>query len=144
MLERLPEFIDNHPILVLLFVGLLAALIYTEVTRRLRPFKEVAPAELTRLINAEDAAVVDVSPLNDYEKGHIPNAVHVAMSQFDPAAKPLVRLKDRPVCVYCKTGQQSEQAAKKLTQGGFDRVYWLAGGLQSWISDQLPLAIGRK
>lgn len=144
MLERLPEFINNHPIMVLAFVGLLGALLYTEIARRLRAFREISPAELTRLINAEDAAVVDVSAYNDFEKGHIPNAIHVAMSQFDPESKPLSRLRERPVTVYCKTGQQSQQACKRLTRSGFERVFWLSGGLQSWLNEQLPLATGRK
>lgn len=144
MLERLPEFIGNHPLLSLAFVGLLIALVYTEIMRRFRGFTEVSPAQLTRLINADDAALVDVSGANDYESGHIVNAVHVPMSQFDPAAKPLSRYQDKPVAVYCKSGNVSEQAARKLTKAGFQRVYWLSGGLQSWLGDQLPVTRGRR
>ncbi|MEM9301364.1 MAG: rhodanese-like domain-containing protein [Pseudomonadota bacterium] len=144
MLERIPEFVSNHPIMSLGFIALLLALIVTEVARRFRAFKDVTPTELTRLINADDAAVLDVSAHNDFEKGHIPNALHVAMSQLDPEGKTLSKLKGKPVVVYCKTGQFSEQAAKKLAAGGFERVYWLSGGLQSWINDQLPVATGKK
>ncbi len=144
MLENLPEFINNHPIMSFGFIALLVALIYTEIARHFRPFKEIGPAELTRLINSQDAAVVDVSAYNDFEKGHIPNAVHIAMSQFDPAGKTLGKLRERPVTVYCKTGQQSQQACKQLAKGGFERVFWLNGGLQSWINEQLPLATGKK
>lgn len=143
MLERLPEFIGNHPFLSFAFVGLLAALIYTEVKRRFRGFAEASPSDVTRLINQEDAAVVDLSGQNDYEQGHIPNAIHVPASQVDPEAKPLSRFKERPLVVYCKTGQASEQAAQRLSKAGFAQVHWLSGGLQSWIGDQLPVAKGK-
>ena len=144
MLDRIPEFIGNHPLLTLAFAGLLGALIYTEIMRRFRGFAELTPAQLTRLINAEDAALIDVSGQNDYESGHIVNAIHLPMSQFDPAAKPLVRLRDKPLAVYCKTGSVSEQAARKLTKAGFERVHWLSGGLQAWLGDQLPITRGRR
>ena len=144
MLERIPEFVSNHPIMSLAFLGLLLALIVTEVARRFRAFKDVSPAQLVRLINVEDAAVVDVSAQNDFEKGHIPNAIHVAPSQVDPQGKTLAKLKDRPVVVYCKTGVTAEQACRKLTKGGFEKVYLLSGGLQAWLNEQLPVATGRK
>ena len=144
MLETIPEFVSNHPIMSLAFVALLLALIVTEVARRFRAFKDVSPAQLTRLINVDDAAVIDVSAHNDFEKGHIPNAIHVALSQLDPEGKTVGKLKERPVVVYCKTGQFSEQACRKLTKSGFENVYWLSGGLQAWINEQLPVASGRK
>ena len=144
MLERLPEFIGNHPILSLLFIGLLIALIATEIGRRFRGFKEISPAELTRLINQADAAVIDVSAHNDFEKGHIVNAQHMPLSQLDPNGKALSRLKDQPVAVYCKSGPVSEQAAKRLVKSGFGDVYWLSGGLQAWLADELPVTRGKR
>ena len=61
-------------------------------------------------------------------------------SQIDPAANAkLAKLQDKPVAVYCKTGQQSEQVANKLTKAGFTRVNWLKGGLLAWRDAQLPL-----
>jgi len=143
MMERLPEFIGNHPILSLLFVGLSAALVFTEVTRRLRRFTEVSPAQLTALINREDAAVFDVSANNEFESGHIVSARHLAASQVDPSAKPLAPLKDKPVAVYCRNGMSSEQVCAKLAKAGFTRVFWLKGGIQAWVGDQYPVARGK-
>ncbi len=142
-LERLPEFIANHPILSMAFVGLTVALIANEVSRFTRGFKGISPAQLTALINGENALVVDVSPINDFEKGHVPGSKHVAMSQFDPESKLLAKVKDLPVAVVCKSGMTSAQAAKRLVKAGFKRVYSLEGGTMAWQQADLPLVRGK-
>jgi rhodanese-related sulfurtransferase len=139
MLERLPEFVGNHPVLSLIFIGLVLALIFTEIARRNRGFVEVSPAGLTQLINRHDALLIDVSAHTEFESGHIVNAKHVAPSQLDPAAKPLKGQEEKPVALYCRTGMASEQACKKLVKAGFAKVFWLRGGLQAWLADQLPV-----
>ena len=52
---RIAEFIGNHPILILAFIGTLGALIASEVSRRLSGMKSVGPAEATQLSNRENA-----------------------------------------------------------------------------------------
>jgi rhodanese-related sulfurtransferase len=141
--DQLPEFIGNHPILALAFVGIGIALVVNEMQRFTRGYKAISPAELTRLINREDALVVDVSALNDYEKGHIVGSKHVAMSQFDPESKLLAKVKDLPVAVVCRTGMTAGNAAKRLVKAGFSKVYWLDGGIAAWQQAELPLAKGK-
>lgn len=143
MLERIPEFIGNHPILSLAFVGIALALIANEVSRFTRGYKSLTPAELTRLMNQESALVVDVSPINDFEKGHIVGSKHVAMSQFDPENKTLAKVREQPVAVVCRNGMQSGQAAKRLVKAGFTRVYTLDGGIAAWQQAEMPLARGK-
>ena len=142
-LARLPEFIGNHPFLVLGFIGVLLALGYLEFSKLTRGYAALTPAALTQLINREDALVVDVSSIADYEAGHIPGARHVAIGQFDPESKELAKVRDRPVAVVCKNGQVSGQAAKRLRKAGFSRVYWLEGGTKTWIDAHMPLVKGR-
>jgi rhodanese-related sulfurtransferase len=143
VIERLPEFIGNHPILTLAFVGIGVALIANELSRFTRGYKSLTPAELTRLMNQENALVIDVSPINDFEKGHIVGSKHVAMSQFDPENKILAKVRELPVAVVCRSGMQSGQAAKKLVKAGFTRVYILEGGIASWLQAEMPLARGK-
>ena len=140
---RLPEFIGNHPVLSFGFVGILLALAWLEFSKLTRGYAALTPAALTQLINREDALVVDVSSIADYEAGHIPGAKHVAIGQFDPESKELAKVRDRPVAVVCKNGLVSGQAAKRLRKAGFSRVYWLEGGAKTWIDAHLPLVKGR-
>ncbi|NII12326.1 rhodanese-like domain-containing protein [Oleiagrimonas sp. C23AA] len=141
--QKLPEFIHNHWALCLLFVILLVGLIVTQLMHMLRKDKSLTPAQLTQLINRENALVIDISPLGDYEKAHIPGAKHVAMSQFDPENKELAKVKDMPVVVVCKTGQTAAKATQRLVKAGFQRVYRLNNGMMSWKQADLPVSKGR-
>jgi rhodanese-related sulfurtransferase len=143
ILHRLPEFFGNHLYLSLGFVGVLVALITSEAQRFTRGYSGLTPAGLTQLINRENALLIDVSAQADFEKGHIPGARHVALSQFDPENKDLAKVRDAPVAVVCKTGQASAQAAQRLKKAGFSKVFWLEGGLGAWTEAQMPLARGR-
>ena len=142
-IHRLPEFLGNHLYLTLGFVGVLIALVMTELSQFTRGYKALTPAGLTQLVNRENALLIDVSSLADFEKGHIPGAKHVAMNQFDPEQKDLAKAKELPVAVVCRSGQTSGQAAQRLVKAGFKKVFWLDGGLASWTGAQLPLARGR-
>lgn len=142
-LQRLPEFIGNHPFLSFGFIVVVVAMIAMEINKFTRGYKTLTPAGLTQLVNRNNALLIDVSSIQDYEKGHVPGARHVAMSQFDPENKDLAKAKDLPVAIYCKTGQTSGSAAKRLKKAGFSDVYTLEGGLRSWMEAQLPLAKGR-
>lgn len=142
-IHRLPEFLGNHLYLTLGFIAVLTALLVSELQRFTRGYKALTPAGLTQLVNRENALLIDVSSLQDFEKGHVPGARNVQMSQFDPENKELAAIKDRPVAIYCKTGNTSAQAAARLVKAGFQQVFWLGGGLASWREANLPLAKGR-
>ncbi|UXI68321.1 rhodanese-like domain-containing protein [Tahibacter amnicola] len=139
-LQHLPVFIQAHPILSMAFVGILFALISLEASRLFRGYKEVTPAQLTQLINKENALLVDVSPQADFDKGHIPTSRNVAMAQFDPEHKDLAKVKELPVAVVCRNGQTSSGAASRLVKAGFKKVYTLGGGVAAWTQADLPLA----
>lgn len=141
--DRLPEFLANHVLLTLGFLGVLVALAVSEVQRLRRGFRALSPAAATQLINRDNALVFDFSALADYENGHVPGARHVAMSQFDPESRDLAKVKSLPVLVYCTSGRTSASAAKRLVQAGFEKVHWLEGGLRMWREAQLPLVKGR-
>jgi rhodanese-related sulfurtransferase len=144
LLQRLPEFVQNNIVLAMIFIGLLVAIIATEVGRLTRKYKAVTPGQLTQLINRENALVVDVSALNDFQAGHIIGSKHVALSQFDPEHKDLAKVKDLPLALVCKTGMTAQQACERLVKAGFSKVYWLDGGMNAWLGADLPVTKGAR
>ena len=136
-------FAGRHPILLLALAGLTLAIVFNELASLLRGVKGVGPAALTALINRDNALVVDLRPQADFEKGHIPGARNVQMSQFDPENKQLAAARSLPVVLVCKAGQTSSGAAARLRKAGFERVYVLDGGIGAWQQADLPLAKGR-
>lgn len=141
--EELLAFAGRHLYLSMALAGLTAALLYTEVARLLRGYTALRPAELTGLINRDNALVIDLSPSGDFEKGHIAGSRSVAPSQFDPENKLLAKARALPVVVVCRSGQVSGDAAGRLKKAGFEKVYWLDGGVQAWQHAELPLVKGR-
>ncbi len=137
-------FAGRHPLLSLALVGLTLALIYHELAGRLSGVRRIGPAQLTALINRDNALVVDLRPAADFEKGHIASAKNVQMSQFDPENKQLAAAKALPVVLMCKAGESASGAAKRLRKAGFDNVSVLEGGVQAWQAADLPLVKGRR
>jgi rhodanese-related sulfurtransferase len=141
--DELLAFAGRHMYLSLGFVGLTVAIVYTEIARLFRGYKALRPAELTALINRDNALVIDLSASGEFEKGHIAGSRSVQVSQFDPESKLLANAKALPVVAVCRTGQASADAAKRLKKAGFEQVYWLDGGIQAWQQADLPLIKGR-
>ncbi len=141
--EELQAFAGRNPMLSLALLGLTVAIIVTEIARLFRGYTALKPAELTRLINKEDALVVDLSASADFEKGHIAGSRNVMASKFDPESKLLSNARQSPVVLVCRSGSASATAAGKLKKAGFEKVYWLDGGIAAWQMAELPLVKGR-
>jgi len=45
--------------------------------------------------------------------------------------------------LVCRSGSTSASAAKQLKKAGFEKVYWLDGGIPAWQQAELPLVKGR-
>ena len=142
-LAELTAFAGRHPLLSLALAGLTVAIIANELAGLFRGYKALRPAGLTALVNRDNALVVDLRPIGDFEKGHIPGSKNVQMSQFDPEHKQLAAARALPVVLVCKAGQTSGGAARRLRKAGFERVYVLDGGIGAWQQDGLPMARGR-
>ena len=140
---ELAEFAGNNPILSLALAGLTVAILWNEIAGRTGGFKRINPAQLTGMINREDALVVDLRASGDFAKGHIAGARNVQMSQFDPENKQLAPARDLPVVLVCNVGQTAASAAKRLRKAGFTKVSVLEGGIQAWQGADLPLVKGR-
>ncbi len=142
-MQALLEFAQQNLLLSLALAGLTLALIVTEILRLFRGFKGVSPAQLTELINRENAMVVDLRGLGDFEKGHIIGSKHVLPSQVEPEGKLLAKVKESPVVLVCAAGITASGTAEKLVKAGFKQVSVLDGGIGAWTGAGLPLAKGK-
>ncbi|MFT4257317.1 MAG: rhodanese-like domain-containing protein [Pseudoxanthomonas sp.] len=141
--QTFKAFVASSPILWLALAALTVALVFTEIKRLLRGYKSLAPAELTRLINREDALVIDLSAIVDFEKGHIAGSRNAQSGQFGPEHKLAAAARSRPLVLVCRDGNASAGAAAKLKKAGFEQVNWLEGGIAAWRQAELPLVKGR-
>lgn len=56
---------------------------------------------LRRLVEEEEAQVVEVLPRPEYEWAHLPGARHLSLKDFSPEAARGILDLDRPVIAYC-------------------------------------------
>lgn len=139
MLERLPEFLGNHPILTGALIAVIALILYGEFQRLTRKYRALPPAEAVRVMNQEGSLVLDVREDNEISGGRIGGARHIPLGVLKQRLGDIERFKEAPVVVYCRTGARSAVAASQLVAAGFMDVTNLQGGIQAWQSAGLPV-----
>jgi rhodanese-related sulfurtransferase len=138
-MDQIFEFSMNHLLLVGGFVAVLGLLVWTEVMRQLRGVRELSPSQAVPWINDSNAVIVDISPVADFNRGHIVNAQNVQPSRLTSPDAELQKLRDKKVLVVCKSGQSASAAAGSLRKLGASEVAVLKGGMAQWRSDQFPV-----
>jgi len=142
-MEQLTEFMGNHPYLVLAFIVVAGLLIWTFVGDAIQGIQTLSPQDATRLINHDEAVLVDVREPSEYEQGHIINALHVPLGTLSSKIGRLEKYRSRPIVTVCASGQRSAQASRTLKSKGFEQVYNLKGGMMAWQNASLPVAKGK-
>ena len=138
-MEQVIEFAGNNLLLVGGFVAVLGFLVWTEVMRKVQGLTELTPAEAVPWINKPDAVIIDISPVADFNKGHIVNAVNLQASRLANPDDEIQKLKDSKLLVVCKSGQTAGAAAGSLRKMGANEVAVLKGGMSQWRADQFPV-----
>lgn len=134
-MDRVFEFMGNHPMLVSSFIALLIAFVVTESQRGGR---RISGNELSRLVNLQDARVIDIRNVQEFREGHITGSMNVPYSQVSEKAAELVKL-GKPLIVVCALGQVASTAAKTLKLAGATDISFLGDGISGWRQQGLPL-----
>jgi rhodanese-related sulfurtransferase len=132
------EFLVKNWSLALVFVVSGAMLLWPLIKGRLSSTAQIGTLEATRLINKENPLLLDVREPGEYNSGHLPDALHIPLSQIKSRSDELAKYATRPVIVYCERGVRSSGAASALARLGFQRVLELRGGLRAWRDAGLP------
>ncbi|WP_031522162.1 rhodanese-like domain-containing protein [Streptomyces sp. NRRL F-5123] len=82
---------------------------------------------------AAPAVLVDVRERAEWDAGHVPGAVHAALSRLVAGAALPGAAQGRPVVVICRSGHRSQQAARLLADRGVDAVD-VKGGMKAWAA----------
>ena len=126
---------------MLLWISAAATLYYTETKKA---GKSVNTTEATRLLNRENALVLDIREPKEFAEGHITGARNYPASSFSSKISELDKFRTRPVVVVCKIGSASGAVTKTLKKQGFKNVVRLAGGMSEWQASSLPVKRGKK
>ncbi|MER2297436.1 MULTISPECIES: rhodanese-like domain-containing protein [Pseudomonas] len=135
MVAHLIQFATDHYILVAIFVILLVALLVNELRRG---GQSLSNGQLTALVNAEQALVIDIRPSKEYSAGHIVGALNIPQDKVASRMTELEKHKAKTLIVVDAMGQQSGAVCGELIKAGFTAAK-LSGGVSSWKADNLPL-----
>lgn len=139
MVEQIIEFVGNHPMLVGAFALLLALFVRNEVRRG---GQTVTAQQLVELVNRQGAVVLDVRDKQDFNAGHIVDAVNIPHAAVAGRLGELKKYQAKPLVVACKMGQHAGSVGTVLRKAGFENVSRLRGGVAEWRNQNLPVVRG--
>jgi rhodanese-related sulfurtransferase len=138
--EEYLVFARSHSMLVMGLVAIVGLIIWTEFSRLTRKYKQISPTQAVLVLNRDDSAVLDVREEAEVRAGKIKGARHIPLAQLKSRMAELDAFKDKPVLVYCRSGNRSAHACSLMTKVGFQDVSNLAGGIVAWESASLPIS----
>jgi phage shock protein E len=78
------------------------------------------------------AVLIDVREAEDWEKGHIPGAIHLPRGTIELDIEEAVPNPETPIICHCGGGSRSALVADSLQRMGYTNVKSLAGGYKAW------------
>ena len=101
---------------------------------------DIPQAELMQRIKADRAGLIlDVRSPDEYAEGHIPGAINIPHNRLDSRLAEINPHKNKNIVLYCGSGGRVSIAAKTLQAAGFSKLLHLAGDMNGWRSNGLPI-----
>ena len=93
------------------------------------------------LLNADtkNVVIVDVRTLEEFQQGHVPNAINVPLSEIIDNTAVLTSFKEKTIILYCRSGRRAGKAAKALFEDGYQNLSHLEGDMQAWLKAGLSI-----
>ncbi len=133
------DFLMRHWILSLAAVVLIVLLLGNEMTRALKKYRDLSPAEFARLIGRDNVVLLDVRETDEFREEHIKGARHVALGTVANKLPEFEKHKGDQILMYCRSGNRSASAANMFVKAGFTQVGHLAGGIMAWKAEKFPV-----
>ena len=129
------DFVAEQWILVSLLLVLIVGFVTVEGKKG---GKTVSYHQVSRLLNSEEAILLDVRDTADFKNGHIIDAINIPHGSLATRISELEKYKAKQVIVADKMGQHSGNAGKVLREAGFEAVR-MQGGMAEWVAQKLPV-----
>jgi rhodanese-related sulfurtransferase len=99
---------------------------------------EVSPEDAATKMQNKEAVIIDVRDKDEYDEGHIPNAIHLSRGTIELDIEEKVPDPNAVIICHCGGGGRSALAAESLQKMGYKNVRSMAGGLKAWKAAGLP------
>ena len=92
----------------------------------------VSMDEIVEIMNEnENYIILDARTFEEYNQGHIPNAICIPNETIDENVINKLPNKEQLILIYCRSGNRSKQAANKLQKLGYTNLIEF-GGIIDW------------
>lgn len=89
--------------------------------------------------NGEKFYLVDVREDNEWQKGHIPGAIHIGKGVIERDIEAIIPDTTADIVLYCGGGYRSALSADMLQKMGYTSVISMDGGYRGWCDARLPI-----
>jgi len=120
-------------LLVMSIILLVSCVAKQQHTTEEPEYRKITAAQAKEMIDSKAYDfIIDVRTAQEFAQGHIPNAVLIPNETITTSRQP-EELPDlhAVLLVYCRSGNRSAQAVKKLVALGYTKVYDF-GGIGDW------------
>ena len=94
--------------------------------------KYVSMDDIVQIMNEnKDYIILDVRTVEEYNEGHIPNAICIPNETINEDVINKLPNKEQLILIYCRSGNRSKQAAQKLNKLGYTNLIEF-GGIIDW------------
>ena len=87
--------------------------------------------EFARNRNLKCDIILDVRTQEEYDQGHIPDAIVISHEEIAEKAEEVLTDKEQLILVYCRSGRRSKIAAEALVELGYTNIKEF-GGIIDW------------
>lgn len=84
------------------------------------------------LANRDKYIVIDVRTPNEYQAGHIDNALHIPIEELRNRLHEIPNDPSKKIITYCRIGMRGYMALRILNQNGYENVANLCGGYETF------------
>ncbi len=132
------DFISEQWILV----SVLMVLVYLfAINERVKSGKPISSHVVTRMLNAEEAVLLDIREAKDFKAGHVAGAINIPLAKLQERMVELEPHREKAIIIADKAGQHSGPIGRRLQQKEFN-VLRLTGGMMEWHNQKLPVVKG--
>ena len=119
-------------ILLFLAVMFLTACGQAKETTQEAVYMNITAQEAKAIMDSESGYIIlDVRTQEEYDSGHIPNAILIPDYEITARAEAELTDKNQLILVYCRSGRRSKLAAEALVELGYTNIREF-GGIIDW------------
>lgn len=98
--------------------------------KRGKNIESITYGQAKRILSRNEKSIlIDVRSAQEYNEGHLKNAINIPLYELDKRADRELNDKNTIIILYCQTGNRSMKALELLRNKQYKNLYNIEGGL---------------